>query len=309
MLINSGLFYVALLCFLFADKANDYIDAYFSAIEPLVCGSSSNNCDRTALYNSFRNNSNAGGVLALLAIVVNFLSAHCAAVLMGYKYTMRKTMMISNFCGVVLGLVTAVVGFTPGTRHVGIDQGWLPPLIGCLGLFVMALCVLGFVGAFRLNPRVLLVHVWTTGVLVVLLFSFGVFCVADANDASNAIKGALPQIKNSIVDVCPQCSGNLTVVTDPLLQNFTDCCYKQAKLTVWNNLTVLGVSCIVTLLCVFINMVGSFYLRRRVLRERAEAVASGEVDPVTGQPTAKSRQAARMDAYHAGEDPGLDDNL
>lgn len=313
MLINAGLFYVAMLCFLFAEKANDYIDAYWTAIQPDLCGSKpTKDCSPDALYATFKSNTNAGGVVCLFSIVINFLCAHCSAILMGYKYTMRKAMLLSNFCGFVLGLVTVVIAFLPETSHVGLDQGWLPGFIGALGIMVLLLCILGFVAAFRLSPPLFLMHAVLMSVVVVVLFSLGVFCLADANDAAAIVQNALPSIKNSIIDVCPNCHLNATqaVVSENDLHAFKTCCYKQAGMAVWNNLTVLGVSSIVTVLAMLVNTGGSVYLRRRVMRERAEAVERGEVDGVTGQPVGpemKSRQAARADAYHGGDDP--DDNL
>ena len=40
---------------------------------------------------------------------------------------MRKAMLLSNFSGFVLGLVTVVIAFLPATSHVGMGQARRPP--------------------------------------------------------------------------------------------------------------------------------------------------------------------------------------
>eukprot|EP00960_Hanusia_phi_P001479 42481-Hanusia_phi.AAC.2 len=55
--------------------------------------------DSKALGDAMKKSSAAAGGFCLLAIFLNLLCAHCSAMLMGYKYTARKTVVFINMTG------------------------------------------------------------------------------------------------------------------------------------------------------------------------------------------------------------------
>jgi len=54
----------------------------------------------------------------MILLFLNIFSAHCAARLMGYKYTSRKTVMIINVMGFFLGLMLTILGLAPAPSEV-----------------------------------------------------------------------------------------------------------------------------------------------------------------------------------------------
>ena len=60
--------------------------------------------DPDSLGNAMKKSAAAAGGFCLLAIFLNLLCAHCSAILMGYKYTARKTVVFINLTGFVIGI-------------------------------------------------------------------------------------------------------------------------------------------------------------------------------------------------------------
>ena len=60
----------------------------------------------------------AQGIVCMILLFLNIFSAHCAARLMGYKYTSRKTVMIINVMGFFLGLMLTILGLAPAPSEV-----------------------------------------------------------------------------------------------------------------------------------------------------------------------------------------------
>ena len=115
MLTISCLIYGSLLCFLWADKANDYVDAYWDILEQVLDGSMA---DPASLKTMMHNNAKAAGGLCLGMIFINAICVHCCAILMGYKYTARKSVMWINGFGFLIGLSVMIIAFMPATQVI-----------------------------------------------------------------------------------------------------------------------------------------------------------------------------------------------
>mmetsp|Transcript_36976 Transcript_36976/g.92881 ORF Transcript_36976/g.92881 Transcript_36976/m.92881 type:complete len:249 (+) Transcript_36976:440-1186(+) len=124
--ICSWLLYAMFLCFLFAEKANDYVESYWGAIQ-LVVG----DMDVKQVEEFLQEHSSAGGLVCMACILLNLVCGHCSSVLMGYRYTTRKTMIVINFMTFVLGLVTTIIAFLPSTADMGVKVPIKPPVL-CL---------------------------------------------------------------------------------------------------------------------------------------------------------------------------------
>jgi len=181
----------------------------------------------------------------------------------------------------------------------------------------MFFAIIGGYAAFRLKSSLLLLNGICLSAISIIFFSFGIFCLVDAKDAASLLSSQLYAIKSRFVDVCPGCC---TAVDSPKsvycsqppsystpLYNFTngttaswdvkgtvyccyqlgavdfqDCCQKKAGLLVWNNLSLLGVTCTISFIAILMNLIGSFYLYRKIRRELAEEVMKGELDGLEG---------------------------
>mmetsp|Transcript_29259 Transcript_29259/g.45831 ORF Transcript_29259/g.45831 Transcript_29259/m.45831 type:complete len:342 (-) Transcript_29259:607-1632(-) len=199
MIVIAGLMYGVLLCFIWSDKAEDIIDTYWVNIKEVVPSGTAQ--DQVEKW--LRDNATGGGVICLVMMGLSILCAHCSAILMGYKYTARKSVLVINMMGGLLGLVTIIIAFLPSIREVGVKNSWLPEVIGTLGIITLFFAFIGFYGAFRLNTAILLCNAVFLSVLAVLFLGFGIFCLADAEDAEKLLKAEWEVIRHRFIDVCP----------------------------------------------------------------------------------------------------------
>jgi hypothetical protein len=56
---------------------------------------------------------------------------------------------------------------------------------------------------------------------------------------------------------------------------FVDCCDEEAALLVWNNLSLLGVTCCAALVAILLNMGSSFILYRRIKKDLQDDLDHG----------------------------------
>mmetsp|Transcript_26380 Transcript_26380/g.61140 ORF Transcript_26380/g.61140 Transcript_26380/m.61140 type:complete len:408 (-) Transcript_26380:322-1545(-) len=273
--ICSGLLYAMFLCFLFAEKANDYVESYWGAIE-LVVG----DMDVKQVEEFLQGHSSAGGLVCMVCILLNLVCGHCSSVLMGYRYTTRKTMIVSNFMTFVLGLTTTIIAFLPSTADMGVKNGWLPNAIGSIGILTFLLSFVGLLGAWKEMPMVLLVHSAILGLLGIILLGFVCFALADGDSAAAMMRAEWVNINQNYVEICEHCDekfGNSTNTDE-----YADCCALRAGLIVWDNMTLLGVSGAVLLIALSLNWFGSLYLWRKIRLQQREDMEMGVVDTLQG---------------------------
>jgi hypothetical protein len=110
------LFYATLMCFLFVDKAAEYIESYWVFISEI---SQNQGLDMQQVGSMVRQHSKAAGGLCIGGILLNLLCAHLSAKVMGYRYTSRRTIMIINTVGFVLAIVLLVLAFLPQIKGAG----------------------------------------------------------------------------------------------------------------------------------------------------------------------------------------------
>ena len=286
--ICSGLLYAMFLCFLFAEKANDYVESYWGAIE-LVVG----DMDVKQVEEFLQGHSSAGGIVCMVCIMLNLVCGHCSSVLMGYRYTTRKTMIVSNFMTFVLGLTTTIIAFLPSTAEMGVKNGWLPNAIGSIGILTLFLSIVGLVGSWREMPLVLLVHAGILGLLGIILLGFVCFALADGDNSAALMRAEWVNIHLNYIHVCEHCDekfGNTTALNSStaladlyaISDEYADCCALRAGLIVWDNMTILGVSGAVLLIALTLNWFGSLYLWRKIRIEQKQDMEMGVVDSLQG---------------------------
>eukprot|EP00277_Geminigera_cryophila_P005762 CAMPEP_0179421134 /NCGR_PEP_ID=MMETSP0799-20121207/9585_1 /TAXON_ID=46947 /ORGANISM="Geminigera cryophila, Strain CCMP2564" /LENGTH=432 /DNA_ID=CAMNT_0021194883 /DNA_START=39 /DNA_END=1337 /DNA_ORIENTATION=+ len=325
MLTIACLLYGTLLCFVWSTKASDYVDAYLDILEEVLNGSK---IDPESLKEMMYKNSKAAGGLCIGMIFINLICVHCCAVLMGYKYTARKTVMWINGFGFLIGLSVMIVAFMPATQEVGVKNSWLPEVIGFIGILLVFFAITGFYAASRLKAGILLFNSACLSVLSIILLGFAIFCLADGKDAAELVKQQLPSITQRFVNVCPNCclkasktaneencpSGSRIANTtlprccpEEELSNvkFKNCCELQAGMLVWNNLSVLGVTCTVAFLAIVLNLAGSFVLHKRIKKDLQADLEDGELDGLENG-TPREGAASRAQKYRTEEpDDGL----
>ncbi|EKX32483.1 hypothetical protein GUITHDRAFT_121339 [Guillardia theta CCMP2712] len=233
LLMCSGLFYLMLLCFLFAAKAADFIEAYWVSWSELF---PQGQLSQEQVHRDVGKYANLAGSLCLFTMLINILSAHLSAIVMGYRYTTRKSIMIINLVGFVVGLVMIILAFLPATRDVGVQKGWLPELIGSIGVMVIFFAIFGFTAAYYTWAAFLLINGVLELFFAALLLSMAIVCFIDSKRSGSVLAGQWSFIQEKLINVCPSCAGE---VNQEMKQN---CCSKQASLVIWRNLTVLGVS-------------------------------------------------------------------
>lgn len=59
--------------------------------------------------------------------------------------------MTSNLVGLALGILLVVLAFLPGSKEVGAKDGYLPHLIGSLGIVATLLAISGLLGAYFMS--------------------------------------------------------------------------------------------------------------------------------------------------------------
>jgi len=325
MLTIACLIYGTLLCFVWSSKASDYVDAYLDILEEVLDGSK---IDPESMKEMMYKNSKAAGGLCIGMIIINIICVHCCAVLMGYKYTARKTVMWINGFGFLIGLSVMIVAFMPVTQEVGVSNSWLPEVIGFFGILLVFFAITGFYAASRLKAGLLFFNSACLLVLSVILLGFAIFCLADSKDAAELVKQQLPSITHRFVNVCPHCCldasktaneincpndariGNATLprcCLDDVLSKteFKNCCELQAGMLVWNNLSVLGVTCTVAFMAIVLNLLGSFVLYKRIKRDELADLQDGELDGLEDGVT-REGAASRAQKYRTQEpDDGL----
>jgi hypothetical protein len=104
------------MCFLFVDKAAEYIESYWVFISEI---SQNQGLDMQQVGSMVRQHSKAAGGLCIGGILLNLLCAHLSAKVMGYRYTSRRTIMIINTVGFVLAIVLLVLAFLPQIKGAG----------------------------------------------------------------------------------------------------------------------------------------------------------------------------------------------
>ena len=92
-------------------QANDYVESYYEVVAQIVGDKVVTGEEKQLRIKEveafLKDNSAAGGVVCLCCIILNLLCGHCSSILMGYKYTTRRTMLVSNFMTWVLGITTS----------------------------------------------------------------------------------------------------------------------------------------------------------------------------------------------------------
>jgi len=267
LLLCSALFYLMMLCFLFVDKATEYVDGYGEAITRIM---GDNGLSVEQLEASLKKNSHGAGWICLAAIVVNLVCAHCSARVMGYSYTTRCTVQTTNILTFILGLALCVVAFIPETKHVGLGNDHLPEFVGALGVIVVLVSIVGFSGACFLNMTMLCFNTIIQTILAALLLSFAVVCLVEAKKDLKDRAGTVAFIQNSGMNLCPECE-------ELEGEELELCCAEKVALLAWNNLSVLGVGASVTLVFTVVNALASRYLYLYQRRIRMTALYEDEM--------------------------------
>jgi len=302
LLLCACLFYASLLCFLFVDKAKEYLESYWTLISDIYQNEGLELSEVDELVNKY---SSAAGGLCIGAIVLNLICAHLSAKVMGYRYTTRRTIMIINLTGFILAVGLLVLAFVPATQEVGVRNGWLPQFVGGLGVFIAVMSLVGFSGAYWDSIGVLAVNGSIQGLLGLIVLIFGALCLSDAKNSGQMLQPVWGLVKERFVDVCPECdlmgapespagetasNGTTTVVVDGE-RDAAACCADRAALLVWNNLTVLGVALSTILICILVNALSSLYLYRILRRDRMSPLDDEEMEGLRS----KRRAFSRMD--------------
>jgi len=289
--ICSGLLYAMFLCFLFAEKANDYVESYYEVVAQIVGDKVATGEEKQLRIKEveafLKDNSAAGGVVCLCCIILNLLCGHCSSILMGYKYTTRRTMLVSNFMTWVLGITTTIIAFLPSTAEMGVKNSWLPDAIGSIGVITVLSSMVGFVAVWREQSMLLLIHASVLTLMGIFMLGFASYCLADSKGADALLRAEWVNIHMNYVPLCPHC--NVTNTTDigefvdPATDEvFVDCCAQRAGLIVWNNMTMLGVSGSVLLIAMALNWFGSLYLWRKLSIQRRDEMDGAEMDGLGG---------------------------
>jgi hypothetical protein len=113
--VPHGLFYyrvcVCMCVYIYWPQANDYVESYYEVVAQIVGDKVVTGEEKQLRIKEveafLKDNSAAGGVVCLCCIILNLLCGHCSSILMGYKYTTRRTMLVSNFMTWVLGITTS----------------------------------------------------------------------------------------------------------------------------------------------------------------------------------------------------------
>jgi len=290
MTLCACMLYGGVLCLMYKDKASEYVDIYWTAINEVF-----DQPDPDAIKGHLRD----GGVICLIGMFVNLLCAHFSAKVMGYQHTARRTMLTSNMVGLVLGVLLIVLAFLPGSREMGVKDGYLPHVIGSLGILASLLSVAGFLGAFFLSPCLLATNGVLLGLLAVLMLGFGAYALANADDARALVEQQWEFVRTKIYDLCPECEVPPAVTE----QESQQCCTQRAGLVVWDNMSSLGLGACILLISMCVNVFFSFYLWREVRVKRRQSNYRSERKRL--KPTKRGRRRRRDEE----EDISSEDDL
>mmetsp|Transcript_46405 Transcript_46405/g.72652 ORF Transcript_46405/g.72652 Transcript_46405/m.72652 type:complete len:111 (+) Transcript_46405:462-794(+) len=104
--------------------------------------------------------------------------------------------------------------------------------------------LIGFGGAYFRKTGLLFINFVVVGLLSLVLLIAAIVALTEAKkNPENG--GGWMFIKANFINLCPECE----LVQD----ESSECCSQKARLAIWNNLTLLGVSACVTLVCLTVN--------------------------------------------------------
>ena len=211
---------------MYKGKASEYVDVYWKAITDVLEETPVGKPDPEAIKGHLRD----GGVICLIGMVVNVLCAHLSARVMGYRHTAKRTMITSNMVALALGVLLIVLAFLPGSREVGPKDGYLPHLIGSLGIIATLLAFCGLLGAYFMSACLLSFNGVVLGMLCVAFFGIGIYAITNADQAKALVEGQLAFVKSRVYDLCPDCTLPAEGADDAVRFKFDECCVKMAGL-------------------------------------------------------------------------------
>ncbi|KAJ1476768.1 hypothetical protein T484DRAFT_1823801 [Baffinella frigidus] len=198
------LLYAAILCFVFVNKAAEYLAEYGDSILALAANEG---LTLTELEAVLQNNSNSAGAVCLAAMLLHLLCAHCSATVLGYRYTSQRTVLATSLLGGCLGVALLTISALPETQEVGVKHGDLPELLIGTGVAALVFSAVGVAAALTQRPLLLAGNgVAMTLLSALLLVVTVVLLVASRNPADHT---GLAQdmsllVQERFVDVNPQ---------------------------------------------------------------------------------------------------------
>ena len=197
MILCACLLYGGILCLMYKEKAVEYVDAYWKAIVEVMDPELMPDPD------AIKGHLKDGGIICLVGMTINMLCAHFSAKVMGYRHTARRTMLMANMVGLALGILLVVLAFLPGSREMGVKDGYLPHAIGALGILATVLAIVGWLGAYFLSPCLLVTNGVLLGLLSIGMLGLGAYALANADEAQKLVNWEF--VREKILDVCPEC--------------------------------------------------------------------------------------------------------
>ena len=153
MLVECALLlYATILCFVFVDKAEEYLAEYGDALLELAANEG---LTLDQLRELLQGNASSAGGVCLAAMALNLLCAHLSAKVMGYRYTTQRTVLATSVLGACLGGCLLVVAALPETQEVGSRHAGLPALLAGTGAAAVAVALLGAAAALWQRPALL----------------------------------------------------------------------------------------------------------------------------------------------------------
>mmetsp|Transcript_57590 Transcript_57590/g.141208 ORF Transcript_57590/g.141208 Transcript_57590/m.141208 type:complete len:438 (+) Transcript_57590:149-1462(+) len=310
LMMCAAMLYGGMLCLMYKDKATEYVDAYWDAVMQVIDTadeigiSGAGSPDAEAMKGQLKGHLRDGGIICFVTMGLNLLCAHFSAQVMGYKHTARRTMMMSNLVGIGLGILLVVLAFLPGSREMGVKDGYLPYAIGTLGVLATLLSVAGFLGSYFMSACLLSVNGVLLLIISILMTGFGIYAVANAPQAQELVASQWEFVREKFVDLCPTCPA---VPVPPASQDAArDCCTKQVGLIVWGNMTTIGLSACVALIVMYINVFFSFFLLRQLRKKRRERMYKAERRSLKKRRSGGSSSSERRRRRRTEESDGSD---
>lgn len=283
MLCVSGTIFASAFCFLFADKAAEYVDKYYECIRAITgdrFGSSKEEAQA-----AIGGNLNLAGGLCIACSILLIISLHASTVLAGYVMMTRRIMFWCNSITFVISAVgLGVSSYAIENNPSAIPQGSAFPAVCILFFVIIILCaVYGCCASYSKRVCVLGVQCFVCVCGVICIFAIAIAALQHNSAAQIWINEHWDQIS----------------------QNFVQVDKEYVALVAWQNLSVIGIAACMVCVILGFNTWASLVVLVVNIKIR-DAPNGDELDPIVDG-SKRGPAGGRMRSFRDSDDgAGLD---
>ena len=233
LVLMCGALYLAIFCFTFTEKAEEYVLLYWNHIKVMIPKEIESREAVTYVQDNMKN----AGIVCIFIVIILVMALFLSSYVVGHEYTVEKMMTIMNSVTFVMGLGMIVLGALSQTYGYGGDATLAALVVS--GALTSMLSLAGCCGVRRANRCLLTLHWSLTLVLLVALIFAAAYSFVNSDDVQTWVQENWETIQKRMVG--PQ-------VTE-----------KDVEHIIEHHLNKIGIGGIVTVVALLFNFGGSLY--------------------------------------------------